>query len=71
MKYGIDVSDGHQVVYQFATENEHVAWIAVAEGRSAISGTSREVKRALYHGEVFEITREREKEITTTEQNAL
>jgi hypothetical protein len=63
MKYGIDMSNGDHVVYQFADESERATWIALAEGRSAISGTSRQVKRALYHGDVLEITREREREI--------
>jgi hypothetical protein len=63
MKYGIEVSDGHRIVYQFATNDARAAWIALAERRSAISGASREVKRALYHDEVIDIG-EIEKEIS-------
>lgn len=63
MKYGMEVSKGHRLVYQFVTENQRTLWLAQGEGRSAINGNAREVKRALYHGEVRGIG-EREKEIS-------
>ena len=63
MKYGIEINNGHRLVYQFASENERAAWIASGDRRSVINGNSREVKRALYHGEVLETGCEREREI--------
>jgi len=66
MKYGVEISKGQRIIHQFATETERATWLAQAGMRFAITGNSREVKRAQYHGEVFEIAREREKEISHT-----
>jgi hypothetical protein len=54
MKYAYEVhADGTKTVHAFADESGRLQWIAATGStRGVLSGNSREVKTALYRGEV-------------------
>jgi hypothetical protein len=54
MRYAYEVqSDGTKTVHAFPDEASRVQWIAAAGStRGVLSGNSREVKTALYRGDV-------------------
>jgi hypothetical protein len=58
MKYAIEVqSDGTKAVYAFADEANRAQWIAACPStRGLLSGNSKEVKAALYRGNVIFVT---------------
>jgi hypothetical protein len=54
MRYAYEVqSDGTKTVHAFPDESSRLQWIAAStSNRGVLSGNSREVKTALYRGEV-------------------
>jgi hypothetical protein len=54
MRYAYEVhADGTKTVHAFADESSRVQWIvACPSARGVLSGNSREVKTALYRGDV-------------------